>query len=210
MKPTANIALAAALIAGMAGLGAWWGQRSAHSVAASPDNPSKIVNPHAKSAGPPIALPRALTDDPPLEEILPNAGSAASATATATAKDPDIVPGGAVAGNVVNRMWETTASQPWQVRAAPITPPNWFITGVVQRGEKTQIIVQFDGEPTPRFLKIGDVLPGGGKLAWVRPGAIGVITPKHKRIGVPVMSDSPAPAPVHSTGPNKNTSATAH
>ena len=106
-------------------------------------------------------------------------------------------------------MWETTAGQAWQVRAAPITPPNWYITGVVQRGEKTQIIVQFDGEPTPRFLKIGDTLPGGGKLAWVRPGTIGVITPNRKRIGVPVLSDNSPQTPVHSTGTGKNNTAPA-
>lgn len=187
-------------MAGAAMLGVWWGQ---HSVTASPSNPSKTATPSAKAAGPHIALPRPLANAPVQEEILAPADSAASATAKAA----DIVPGGAMAGHAVDRMWETTASQAWQVRAAPITPPNWYITGVVQRGEKTQIIVQFDGEPNPRFLKIGDVLPGGGKLAWVRTGTIGVVTPNRKRIGVPVLSDSPTPAPVHSTGPGKNASA---
>lgn len=200
MKPTANIALAVALIAGAAALGIWWGQRSAHSVVPTATNPSRTEASLAPSAGPRIALPPALADQP-REEILAPTGPA---TATQTA---DIIPGGAVAGDAVDRMWETTASQAWQVRATPITPPNWFITGVVQRGEKTQIIVQFDGEPTPRFLKIGDVLPGGGKLAWVRPGAIGIITPNRKRIGVSVLSDGSTPAPVHSASPGKNASA---
>lgn len=198
MKPTANIALAAALMAGAAVLGAWWGQRSAQSVTAAHSNPTKAAAASAKAAGPHIAFPRPLSGELPQEEILPPA-KAASAT---PAKAPEIVPGGAVAGDAVNRMWETTASQAWQVRAMPITPPNWYITGVVQRGEKTQIIVQFDGEPAPRFLKIGDTLPGGGQLAWVRPGAIGVVTPNRKRIGVPVLSDTPPPA--HSTGPGKS------
>ena len=202
MKPTANIALAAALMAGAAMLGAWWGQRSAHSVTTSHSNASKAAAPSAKAAGPHIAFPRPLAAELPLEEILSPANPASSPST----KAPDIVPGGAVAGHAVDRMWETTANQAWQVRAAPITPPNWYITGVVQRGEKTQIIVQFDGEPAPRFLKIGDVLPGGGKLAWVRPGTIGVVTPNRKRIGVPVLSDNPPPASIPSSGTGKTAS----
>ena len=206
MKPTANIAFATALMVGTAILGAWWGQRSAHSVAtvSQSANPKAAV-PSAKAAGPYIALPRPIEAELPLEEILSPANTASSPSA----KAPDIVPGGVVAGHAVDRMWETTAGQAWQVRAAPITPPNWYITGVVQRGEKTQIIVQFDGEPTPRFLKIGDTLPGGGELAWVRPGTIGVITPNRKRIGVPVLSDNSPQTPVHSTGTGKNNTAPA-
>lgn len=199
MKPTASIALAAALIAGAAALGIWWGQRSAHSVVPTATHASTTATSNAKSAGPQIAFPPAMADQPQ-EEILAPTGSRA-------ASEPiDIIPGGVIAGDAVGRMWETTASQAWQVRATPITPPNWYITGVVQRGEKTQIIVQFDGEPAPRFLKIGDVLPGGGKLAWVRPDAIGIITPNRKRIGVSVLSDSATPAPIHSTRPGKNAS----
>ena len=137
MKPAANIAIAAALIAGAVALGAWWGQRSAHSVAtvSQSANPKAAV-PSAKAAGPYIALPRPIEAELPLEEILSPANTASSPSA----KAPDIVPGGVVAGHAVDRMWETTANQAWQVRAAPITPPNWYITGVVQRGEKTQII----------------------------------------------------------------------
>ena len=203
MKPTANIAFATALMVGTAILGAWWGQRSAHSVTNSHSNTSKSAIPSAKAAGPHIAFPRPLATELPMEDIL----SPATPASLPSTKVPDIVPGGAVTGHAVVRMWETTANQAWQVRAAPITPPNWYITGVVQRGEKTQIIVQFDGEPTPRFLKIGDVLPGGGKLAWVRPDAIGIITPNRKRIGVSVLSDSSTPAPIHSTRPGKDASA---
>ncbi|NMM89734.1 hypothetical protein B2J88_36280 [Rhodococcus sp. SRB_17] len=202
MKPTATIALAAALIGSAAALGIWGGQRSAHSVVPAAAYLSKTTTNSAKAAIPHIALPPALEDQPQEEVVAPKS--------SAVANEPtDIIPGGAVSGNAVDRMWETTASQAWQVRATPITPPNWFITGVVQRGEKTQIIVQFDGEPAPRFLKIGDVLPGGGKLAWVRPDAIGIITPNRKRIGIPVLSDSSIPAPLHSTRPSKDASASA-
>ena len=205
MKPTANIALAIALVACAATLGAWWGQRSSRSVATSQSNTSKAAVPSAKAVGPHIAFPR-----PIAAELAPAQPSSPANPASApAAKASDIVPGGAVGGSAVDRMWETTANQAWQVRAAPITPPNWYITGVVQRGEKTQIIVQFDGEPTPRFLKIGDTLPGGGKLAWVHPGTIGVITPNRKRIGVPVLSDNSPQTPVHSTGTGKNNTAPA-
>lgn len=104
--------------------------------------------------------------------------------------DTVVVPGGVMEGNLVDRMWETNAQQAWQVRSQPLTPQNWYITGVVQRGTATQVIVQFDGEPTPKFFKIGETLPGGSKLAWVRPDAIGVVTPNKKKIDVPVLSNS--------------------
>ncbi len=152
-----------------------------------------------------MAFPRPLASDAPQEEILPNPVPANAPTAAAGAQTLEIIPGGAVAGNAVQRMWEASANIPWQVRATPITPPNWSITGVVQRGEQTQIIVQFDGEPAPRFLKIGDVLPGGAKLAWVRPGAIGVVTPSRKRLGVPVLSGSQEPGAAQSAGPGTAT-----
>lgn len=202
MKPTANIALAIALVACAATLGAWWGQRSSRSVATSQSNTSKAAVPSAKAVGPHIAFPR-----PIAAELAPAQPSSPANPASApAAKASDIVPGGAVGGSAVDRMWETTANQAWQVRAAPITPPNWYITGVVQRGDKTQVIVQLDGEPAPRFLKIGDVLPGGSKLAWVRPGAIGVVTPHRKSIGVPVLSDTPPQALVPNSGAGKTAS----
>ena len=110
----------------------------------------------------------------------------------------EVVPGGVVEGNVVDRMWETNAQQGWQVRTQPLTPQNWYITGVVQRGTATQVIVQFDGDPVPKFYKIGETLPGGSKLVWVRPDAIGVITPNRKKINVPVLSNSARREPVSS------------
>jgi hypothetical protein len=205
IKPTANIALAIAVIAGASAFGAWWGQRT---FALPEPNAQQAATSRTQGAGPLVPRPRALVGDPPQEEILAPSGSAGS-LAGAKGQAPEIVPGGAVAGNAVNRLWETTASQPWQVRAAPITPPNWTITGVVQRGDKTQIIVQFDGEPAPRFLKIGDVLPGGSKLAWVRPGTIGVVTPNRKRLGVPVLPNIFEPAAAPSASPGQKPTAPA-
>ena len=202
MKPT-SMALAAALILGAAALGAWWGQAGER--AAGPANTSDTsANPAAQVAGPKVALPRPLVSDPPQEVFLPGA------SVTETAQAPEIIPGGAVVGNAVQRMWEASANLAWQVRATPITAPNWYITGVVQRGDKTQIIVQFDGEPAPRLLKLGDVLPGGGKLAWVRPGAIGVVTPNRKRLGVPVLSGDQEPGAALSAGPGTASPGKAH
>ncbi|WP_287740098.1 hypothetical protein [Diaphorobacter sp.] len=103
----------------------------------------------------------------------------------------------------MERMWETNASKAWQVRPIPLTLPNWFITGVIQRGEQTQIIVQFDGDPQPRFLKIGDTLPGGGKLSWVRPNAIGVITPDKRIVGVSIWPEDQSASKQPSSGPQK-------
>jgi hypothetical protein len=190
LKPSANIALAATLILGAAALGAWLGQTAGPAIATS----AASASPATQTAGPKVALPRPLASDTPEETFLAEPQAAA-------APAPAIIPGGAVAGNAVQRMWEASANLAWQVRATPITPPNWYITGVVQRGDKTQIIVQFDGEPAPRLLKLGDVLPGGGKLAWVRPGAIGVITPNRKRLGVPVLSGDQEPGAALSAGP---------
>ena len=116
--------------------------------------------------------------------------SSDKAAVGSAAQIPAVVPGGVVEGNVVERMWETNAQQGWQVRATPLTPQNWYISGVVQRGAATQVIVQFDGDPTPKFYKIGEMLPGGSKLVWVRPDAIGVVTPNKKKINVPVLSSS--------------------
>jgi hypothetical protein len=75
-----------------------------------------------------------------------------------------------------------------------LTQPSWYITGVVQQGDNTRVMVQFQGEPTVRFFKVGDTLPGGSQLAWVQPGAIGVVTPKRKSIQVPILQSGAAPA----------------
>ncbi len=105
----------------------------------------------------------------------------------------------------LSQLWEFNAQQPPELLAQPLTEPNWYITGVVQQGDNTRVMVQFQGESQVRFYKIGDVLPGGSKLAWVKPGAIGVVTPKRKNIQVPILEaarhtpsalgKNPAPGP---------------
>lgn len=171
--------------------GAWWGTRQAQ------PNLSELPNTLAASnATPPIIpLPPPLfRAEPPAPSAAP--GPAAGVPGTATPSPADIQPAG-LGGNATptDLLWETTASQPWQVRPQPITPPNWYITGVVRRGEQTQVIVQFDGEPMPRMFKVGDTLPGGARLGWVRPNAIGVIMSNKKALDVPVLGGEPRTRP---------------
>ena len=103
-------------------------------------------------------------------------------------------------GSALLQMWDLGAQSDWAVRPAPLSPRNWRISGVVQRGEQTQAIVQFDGDPAPRFFKIGETLPGGAKLAWVKPNVIGVVMPKAGVLAVPVL-DGQEPPPSQSKKP---------
>ncbi|MDP2401812.1 MAG: hypothetical protein U1D25_06160 [Hydrogenophaga sp.] len=199
IKPSTSIGLSVVLIVGVGALGAWWGQHNAATLRESVSSAEQATSPRALGSKSQVPLPRAL-DSEPLQEEMISSPSSKGSVAGAAGQPPKIVPGGVVAGSDFNRLWETTAIQPWQVRAVPITAPNWIITGVVQRGKNTQIIVQFDGEPAPRFLKIGDVLPGGSTLAWVGPGTIGVVTPNRKRLAVPVLPNIFEPAASASPG----------
>jgi hypothetical protein len=90
----------------------------------------------------------------------------------------------------LSQIWEFNAQQPPELLAQPLTEPNWYITGVVQQGDNTRVMVQFQGESQVRFYKLGDVLPGGSKLAWVKPGTIGVVTPQRKKLQVPILDGS--------------------
>jgi hypothetical protein len=95
----------------------------------------------------------------------------------------------------LSQIWEFNAQQPPALLPQPLTEPNWYITGVVQQGDNTRVMVQFQGENQVRFYKVGDLLPGGSKLAWVKPGAIGVVTPQRKKLQVPILdgaSSTPA------------------
>lgn len=204
MKPGANQILAVLVITCALGAGAWWGNHSAGTLAHQVTSPTPVANgataPTAVN-GPQTPRPRPIADTSaaPLQ-----AGSTGAPTPAAdTSKPEEIIPGGATTATVVERMWETNASKAWQVRPIPLTLPNWFITGVIQRGEQTQIIVQFDGDPQPRFLKIGDTLPGGGKLSWVRPNAIGVIMPDKRIVGVSIWPEDQSASKQPSSGPQK-------
>ncbi len=125
----------------------------------------------------------------------PAVANAAAPARTAASAAAEVVPfGWAGAGASLDQLWESNAAASWNVRPTPLTAPNWRISGVVQRGAQTQVIVQFDGEPETRFFKVGDVLPGGGKLTWVKPNVIGVSFPKQKPLSVPLVEDPFQPA----------------
>jgi hypothetical protein len=90
----------------------------------------------------------------------------------------------------INQMWEANAQKPPTLLDQPLTAPNWTINGVVQQADAAQIVVQVQGDPRIKFFKVGDKLPGGSTLAWVRPGLMAVITPEKKTIEIPVLLSS--------------------
>lgn len=114
---------------------------------------------------------------------------------SAKAVPPDVLPAGWDGTSTsLDQLWEGNAKAEWAVRATPLTAPNWRISGVVQRGGETLVMVQFDGDPAMKFLKIGDPLPGGGKLAWVKPDVIGVAFAKRAPVAIPVLGGPPESA----------------
>jgi Type II secretion system protein C len=148
---------------------------------------AEVILSHPRYARPPIVF------DPGVAIAAAMAASAAQANKPISAKPQkpaptEINPGGwAGKGASIDQAWESNAQADWNVRATPLTAPNWRISGVVQRGSQTQVIVLIDGEPNPKFFKIGDTLPGGAKLAWVQPEVVGVVVPKGGNLSVPVL-----------------------
>jgi hypothetical protein len=208
------------------GLGIGYGQREAQRLNLAQDQneqgklarqnsantTGKVANASAVDAGeviltkPRYAKPPEIFD--PIAAMAARAASAPSSIApaanAANAGKPVAIPiapvGWAGTGSSLQQMWESNARTEWKVRPAPITAPNWRISGVVQRGQQTQVIVQFDGETAPRFFKLGDVLPGGAKLAWVKPNVIGVVLVQHDALAIPVLDgQTQASTPVSPT-----------
>lgn len=132
--------------------------------------------------------------------LLPASTAQAAAKPATAAAPPDVRPAGwGDASASLAQMWESNARAEWAVRAIPLTAPNWRISGVVQRGGETQVMVQFDGDPAMKFLKIGDALPGGGKLAWVKTDVIGVAFAKRAPVSVPVLGGPMESAPANAS-----------
>jgi hypothetical protein len=157
---------AAALILGSALIAGGWGyyQTQPHARAETQDNTPAPTYPTGYT---PVQI-----DHPPQRE-----DHTPQQAPDAAGKTPD----------PLSQLWEFNAQQPPALLPQPLTEPNWYITGVVQQGENTRVMVQFQGESQVRFYKVGDVLPGGSKLAWVKPGAIGVVTPQRKKLQVPIL-----------------------
>jgi hypothetical protein len=211
MSPNSNshlkssrIAILGALLTAVAiGAGVWLGSNEASKLNADkPNSPEKLSDASAIGAGEVILPQRRMFARPP-DIFDPVAALAASATTTAslTATAAPLTPksttvdnaptvsavGWAGAGSPLQQMWDGGNQANWTVRPVRLSAPNWRINGVVQRGKDTQVIVQFEGDPTPKFYKLGDTLPGGAKLAWVKPDVIGVVMPKNTNLSVPVL-----------------------
>lgn len=164
-------ASAAALIVGSALLAGGWGY---YQTLQQPrvDTPDSTPAPTYPSGYSPVQI-----DLPPQRE-----DNTPAQPQDAASKTPD----------PLSQIWEFNAQQPPVLLPQPLTEPNWYITGVVQQGDNTRVMVQFQGESEVRFYKVGDVLPGGSKLAWVKPGAIGVVTPQRKKLQVPILDGVPS------------------
>ena len=139
----------------------------------------------SKYAGPPeVVDPIAKTSTP--------APSVKPAQPT-SAKPDDVNPvGWTASGTDLKLLWEINASADWAVSPTPLSPPNWRVVGVVQRGSQSQAIVQIDNDPAPRFFKLGDTLPGGAKLTSVAPDLIKVTIAQPEQgssaINLPVLA----------------------
>lgn len=177
-------ALAVLFVLGSAALAGFWAYHQALQPTVS------YASAHDPAPAWPAGTSPVQIDWPPEQEpaqaLSSNSSSAtvAGAGATAAVQPP----------HPLNQIWEFNAQQPPTLLPQPLTEPSWYITGVVQQGDNTRVMVQFQGESTVRFYKIGDVLPGGSQLAWVKPGAIGVVTPKRKKLQVPILEGSQAAA----------------
>lgn len=180
--------------------------RATSVVATAPLGPAAMSNSDGIGRGETLLTPPLYMRPPELFDAAAALATAAAATrspasatttaspgrvATPNSNRPNVAPAGWGSTNTsVEQMWESNARTDWAVRSTPLTPPNWRISGVVQRGDETQVMVQFDGDPAMKFLKIGDVLPGGGKLAWIRPDVIGVAFAKRAPVAIAVLGGS--------------------
>ena len=140
MKITGNSVIAAALVGIAIVLGSWLG--SAATTVSADAVAAKQGSDVTENQGPPIPLPRAIRSvSPPLSQQDVAAAAAKGTSQQQGSSSPEIVPGGPPPASAIERLWETNANQGWKVRATPLTRPNWYITGVVQRGDKTQVII---------------------------------------------------------------------
>jgi hypothetical protein len=167
-----------AMIGGAAWLGwAQAGQDLARAAAAAPRS----------KPGPALTLPQP-----------PAVPSADNPDASAPIPRSAIPPPGGYPVDVLQEMWEAALKTPRKVGDTPLTAENWFITGVFTRGAEQEVIVQHGNDPKPHFHKVGDTLPGGARIAWVKPNVIGLITPGSKRIALPLaqpVRDAASAAP---------------
>lgn len=123
----------------------------------------------------------------PLALPLPPGSEPRPGEAPATQDRSGPVPPGGFPLDVLQEMWEVALQTPYKVSEKPVTPEDWFITGVFTRGTEQLVMVQRDSDPKPQFRKVGETLPGGARIVWVRPNEIGLVTPKSERIALPLQ-----------------------
>jgi hypothetical protein len=148
-------------------------QSTPHAAPHAITRPAGLVLP-----APPEPVPAADTEDP---------GQPRTATAAADTGRSAIPPPGGYPVDVLQEMWEAALLTPHKVSDTPLTAENWYITGVFTRGGQQQVIVQRGTDPKPHFHSVGDTLPGGARIAWVRPNTIGLVTPKNEQITLPLQ-----------------------
>jgi hypothetical protein len=162
-------AIGAVIVAAAAALGWFTAGRGLAAV-----EPSGSTAASGQSAAMVLPLPPSVT-----------AGIRPSPRAPAPARSA-IPPPGGYPVDVLQEMWEASLLMPRKVADTPLTAENWFITGVFTRGDEQQVIVQRGNDPKPHFHKVGDTLPGGAQINWVRPNVIGLTTPGKESIALPL------------------------
>lgn len=84
-------------------------------------------------------------------------------------------------------LWESTAQTPWRVRDNPLSHSDWYVSGLVKRNEKTQILIKFSDQPNIKIYSINDVLPGNFKIINVDSQHIDLRSAKNKSIRLPIF-----------------------
>ncbi|MFM9922037.1 hypothetical protein VLK31_03520 [Variovorax sp. H27-G14] len=161
--------------------GGWLGARQAGEILQA--DSARRQQPVAPAEALVLPLPPAFhTDAIGPRESPRQANEGGSETATPTGEPP---PGGYPV-DVAVEMWEAWLKQPRKIGDRALTAEAWVVTGVVVRANVQEVIVQRGNDPKPQFRRVGDTLPGGARIVWVRPNAIGLITPQRERISLPV------------------------
>lgn len=174
--PSARILLALAVAVLVIAAAAWWGWEGAEDARLERERASASAM--DRSARRPLVLV-----EPPvvirknLEPTLPPK----PVNATGTPPPRKAVAGGAKSDPLVD-MWEAAYLRPPVTSGEPLTPPRWVIVGVANRGDQQIVMVQRGSDPTPHYYKVGDTLPGGARIVWVKPGVVGLATPRRERI----------------------------
>lgn len=163
----------AAVLSMLAPAGLGWLQAGVALEAPSGSDPASPASEAASMRS--LSLPR-----PPSHAVPAPAGETAKAARSA------IPPPGGFPVEVLHEMWEVALRTPRKVGDTPLTAENWFITGVFTRDDEHQVIVQRGSDPKPHFHRVGDALPGGARIVWVKPNVIGLQNPGSEAIALPL------------------------